>query len=482
MKNYITIICLVIITVFTCSNIDIKEFGINKITNNGIIDLNNLDNYANQPVPNYITKDNTANNPITDVGATLGRVLFYDKNLSSNNTVSCASCHNQEFAFSDTAQASVGVNGTTGRHAMRLINARFADETKFFWDERAPTLEFQTTQPIQDHAEMGFSGTNGDPDLDSLIRKLSDLPYYEMLFKAAFGDATITENRMQLAMAQFIRSIQSFDSKFDVGFAQVNAFGQPFPNFTTNENAGKTLFLIAPQIDTNGVRIGGGLGCMACHRGPEFDIDPNSGNNGTIGSINGTGAGSLDFTNTRAPSLRDLENNNGILNGPLMHNGGINTIAGAIIHYNQIVNPPINTNLDPRLLTPGPNGVPLDLQMTTQERLQVLAFLRTLTGNNVYTDLKWSDPFDTNGDLQVLAYVNTNHVKEIAFKIYPTLTNDAITIETPIELNNEKMYIYNITGQLMYYGNMESRMNVGNYPAGMYIVKIGQTTQKFIKK
>ena len=96
------------------------------------INLNNLENYANQPIPSYITKDNTGSNFITDKGATLGRVLFYDKNLSSNNSISCASCHQQENAFSDTNIASTGVNGKTDRHSMRLVNNRFSREMKFF--------------------------------------------------------------------------------------------------------------------------------------------------------------------------------------------------------------------------------------------------------------------------------------------------------------------------------------------------------------
>ena len=125
------------------------------------IDPANLPNYASQSIPNYIRKDNTGTNPITNEKAILGRVLFYDKNLSTDNTVSCASCHQQAFAFSDPLLASEGVQGgVTSRHSMRLINTRFAVESKFFWDERAPTLEAQVTTPIQDHAEMGFSGQN----------------------------------------------------------------------------------------------------------------------------------------------------------------------------------------------------------------------------------------------------------------------------------------------------------------------------------
>jgi cytochrome c peroxidase len=104
---------------------------------------------------------------------------------------------------------------------MRLINSRFARENKFFWDERANTLELQTTQPIQNHIEMGFSGTLGDADLNTLITKLQKIGYYQELFKYTYGSETVSENKIQLALAQFIRSIQSFDSKYDAGRALV---------------------------------------------------------------------------------------------------------------------------------------------------------------------------------------------------------------------------------------------------------------------
>ena len=184
------------------------------------IDPTNLLNYANQAVPAYIRKNNSAGNIITDAKATLGRVLFYDKVLSIDNSISCGSCHKQQFAFGDTALISGGVaGGVTARHSMRLINTRFADEAKFFWDERAATLEAQTTMPIQDHAEMGFSGQNGRPNLSNLITKLSAIDYYQELFQFVYGSSTITEQRIQEALASFIRSIQSFDSKFDAGRA-----------------------------------------------------------------------------------------------------------------------------------------------------------------------------------------------------------------------------------------------------------------------
>ena len=166
------------------------------------IDLTNLYNYESQTIPNYINRDNTQGNTITNEIATLGRVLFYDKKLSVNNTISCASCHLQEFAFGDPGALSVGVNGETGRHAMRLVNSRFSQEVRFFWDERANSLEEQTTMPIQDHIEMGFSGQNGDPGIDDLIDKISAETYYQELFTLAFGNPLISEERMQDAMAQ----------------------------------------------------------------------------------------------------------------------------------------------------------------------------------------------------------------------------------------------------------------------------------------
>ncbi len=354
----------------------------------GKIDLNNLANYANQSIPNYIIKDNSTLNTITDKGATLGRVLFYDKNLSSNNTIACASCHKQTNAFGDNVLASTGVNGTTGRHSMRLVNVRFSAETKFFWDERAINLETQTTMPIKDHGEMGFSGTNGDLSFNDLITKLNTIAYYKELFRYVYGSDEITEAKIQNSLAQFIRSIQSFDSKYDAGRTLVNNDNQPFPNFTQQENLGKNLFITPPQFDGSGSRTGGGVGCAGCHRAPEFDIDPNSLNNGIIGTISNIG---IDITNTRAPSLRDLVKQDGTLNTTLMHTGNISSLQAAIGHYNTINLAQGNTNLDPRL-RPGGNGQ--QLNMTGAEMSALQAFLQTLAGSNVYTDPKWSNPFD----------------------------------------------------------------------------------------
>ena len=394
MKNQLIVSLFAICGLTSCSNNsdenyeEIPSYPFVEAEFGSSVDLENLANYANQTVPSYIIKDNSLGNAITDKGATLGRVLFYDKNLSSNNTISCASCHKQEFAFSDTNVASTGVNGTTGRHSMRLINSRFASETKFFWDERAINLETQTTMPIKDHGEMGFSGENGDLSFNDLITKLSAIGYYKELFTFVYGTEEITEAKIQSALAQFIRSIQSFDSKYDIGRALAINDGQPFSNFTAQENQGKNLFLSPPIFNASGVRTSGGLGCAGCHRAPEFDIDPNTLNNGIIGTIAGTG---IDSGNTRAPSLRDLVRTDGTSNGPMMLTGVITTLQAAIGHYGTINLAPGNNNLDPRLT---PNGVGQQLNLTATEVNAVIAFLRTLSGTDVYTNTKWSNPFN----------------------------------------------------------------------------------------
>ncbi len=392
MKNVLLIFCA--FAVFSCSSDD----------NNGMApaddtqgvdfsqyftsDFEVLPNYANQTVPNYINRDNTGTNVITDNGAMLGRVLFYDKNLSSNNTIACASCHKQDLAFGDDDSQSIGVAGVTGRHSMRLVNARFSDEARFFWDERANTLETQTTMPIQDHIEMGFSGENGDQNFQDLITKLEALEYYPELFNRAFGSEAITETRMQNALAQFVRSIQSFDSKYDEGRAQVANDGQAFPNFTAEENLGKQLFLAPPNFDNQGMRIGGGIGCAGCHQAPEFSIDPNSLNNGIIGTADNSGT---DINVTRSPTLRDVVKADGTANGQFMHIGASSNLVTVMNHYNAInLNVGQNTNLDPRLR---PGGNPQQLNMTNAERSAIIAFIQTLAGTDIYTNEKWSDPF-----------------------------------------------------------------------------------------
>ena len=442
----------------------------------GTINLDDLFNYETQNIPSYITKDNTPEtNQINNEITTLGRVLFYDKNLSENNTIACASCHQQAFAFSDPLTSSVGLNGgNTGRHSMRLVNSRFSNEEKFFWDERATSLENQVTQPIQDHIEMGFSGTNGDPDFNELIAKLSAIDYYQTLFDFAYGNSSIDEDKIQRALSQFIRSIQSFDSKFDEGFVQSPNLNAPFPNYTPQENLGKQLFLNPPP--------NGGAGCAGCHAPPEFDIDPNTLNNGVIGVIGSTTE--VDLTNTRSPSLRDLVNPDGSLNGPLMHDGSMTSLLQVINHYNSIPNNPANINLDNRLQRPGNQTQQLNL--TINEKSALEAFLKTLSGTDIYTNEKWSDPFDEEGNISIVGgqlSINENsYEKSITVFPNPVETDMSIQLET----GNYTTLIYNLQGKTLYkkkiFGN--ESLNLQTLTKGIYLllIKDNESSKVFKKR
>lgn len=445
MKKYFTFIAFAIITLL---------FG------SAFIDLSNLDNYAGQSIPNYITKNNTpVTNPLTNAGATLGRVLFYDKKLSLNNTISCSSCHIQQFAFGDTAKLSKGfTGGLTGRHSMRLSHSRFGTEVKFFWDERAASLENQTTRPIQDFTEMGFSGTSSQPDLDSLIRKMRSISYYKTLFQFVYGDTIITEARMQQALAQFVRSIFSFDSKFDAGLAQTGNINANFPNYTTQENQGKTLFINPPPA--------GGAGCQGCHRAPEFDIDPNTQNNGVVAVANSTSA--IDITNTRAPSLRDVFNPQGILNGPLMHNGSFASMESVIEHYNLVPVVPGNTNLDPRVSGPGGN-----LQLTAAEKASLVAFLKTLSSNAIYTNSRWSNPFDASGHLDLVTMLKEHSAnKSLQFSLFPNPASDMVQLK--LNSGSYRVKISDGLGKihLELYISENNNIRINELPTGYYYVEV----------
>ena len=308
-----------------------------------------------------IATDNTPpNNVTTNAGATLGRVLFYDRRLSTNDRVACSSCHLPQFAFGDTAKLSVGfAGGRTGRHSMALANARFYQPGRFFWDERAATLEAQVLQPIQDTTEMGMT-------LPNLLTKLSVTSYYAALFQSAFGTTEISSDRVSRALAQYVRSLVSATSKFDQAFA-----GGPVPNFpaifTPDELAGQAIF-------------NGQGGCARCHGTSSFvgDAIHNTGLDATITDV---GAGGGRF---KAPSLKNIA-----VRPPYMHDGRFNSLEQVVDFYNNgVLN---NPNLDNRLR--GPGGLPQRLNLNVTQRNQVVAFLRTLTDVAFMTNAKFANPF-----------------------------------------------------------------------------------------
>ncbi len=458
----------------------------------GIIDLGNLFNYSISSIPETLDGGIDSapfDNLMDDKIATLGRVLFYDKQLSSNNSVSCANCHEQAKAFGLEALQGTGANGMTLRRPMRLLNLRIY-RTPFkglFWDERASSLEDLATQPIKDHIEMGYSGLFDGPDINDLIWKLETIDYYNELFSFAYGNNTITEEKIAKALAQFIRSIESYDSKFDVGFAMVEGthlnenINLDFPNFTTEENLGKTLFTTDAIKDAEGARIGGGVGCFHCHKAPSFTFAPESGNNGIITEIEG----SEILTITKAPSLRDLFGPNGSLNGPLFHNGEAITFDEVLDHYNDI--DPTTPMLDNRI---DQNGIPLNLTM--EERQQLEAFVHTLTGSDIYTNEKWSNPFDGNNEIEIVGgTINiTNQIdSENAISVYPNPARDYIRFEALNERQNYFAEIFSMNGQKIWQGKIlkNEAINIKAFMDGKYSITLFNknenviSTQHFIK-
>jgi cytochrome c peroxidase len=340
-------------------------------------------NYANPAMPAYLNAppiqaqvNTPVTNPITDWGATLGRVLFYDKSLSKNKTISCASCHAQATGFSDQLRLSKGFDGGfTGRHSMSLIDAKYYPNGRYFWDQRAATLEDQVLMPIQDLVEMGIT-------LDTLVKRVQTQPYYPTLFTKAFGSSTINSDLISKSLAQFVRSIVSYQSKYDAGRSTLPPAPAPppnavFPNFTAQENRGKEIFL-SP--------IGG---CAPCH-GSETFTAPQEKNNGLdVNNLADRGFGTV--TNNPADnglfkvgSLRNIE-----LSAPYMHDGRFNTLEEVVEHYNSGVKN--NPNLSPQLRLPG--GQPRLLNISVQDKAALVAFLKTLTDVSVTTDVKYSNPF-----------------------------------------------------------------------------------------
>lgn len=336
-------------------------------------------NYANVDLPPHFRTeavrdlDNTpSDNPITDAGATLGRVLFYDTRLSANGSTACASCHEQKHAFSDPKKFSKGFEGKfTDRNAMPLSEARFYPRGRYFWDERAATLEEQVLLPIQNKVEMGRT-------LPKLIDQLAAAPEYPPLFKAAFGDPRVSSNRASRALAQFVRSMVSYQSKYDEGLAQVRGRTQDFPNFTREENRGKALFFRA---------------CAICHVPGQQDavfLSPQAQNNGLDANAALADLGRADVTlrpadvgRFKSPSLRNVE-----YTGPYMHDGRFAKLEDVVEHYSTgLKRPP---NLDGRLLGPAAGG---GFRFTTGEKAALVAFLKTLSDPKFLTDPKFSDPF-----------------------------------------------------------------------------------------
>lgn len=301
-------------------------------------------------------------NPTTNEGATLGRVLFYDRRLSISNTMSCGSCHEQQHGFAKPERFTPGLLGVlTKRNVMGLTAVRYNFDGRYFGDWRAFQLERLVLMPIQDQTELGMS-------LLLLERKLADTDFYPPLFQAAFGSPEITADRIAKALAQFLRSMIAFDSKFDRAFQPLNLTDPLRPElYTEQERRGLTIFEAEGR-------------CILCHAMGAQTMDI-PGNNGLDATPADPGLGNGVF---RTTSLRNVA-----LTAPYMHDGRFSTLREVIEHYSTgVVDTPL---VDFRMRGSSPESVRRNFSEADKSALE--AFLHTLTDTSLVTDPKFSDPF-----------------------------------------------------------------------------------------
>ena len=304
------------------------------------------------PIP-FLPTDN----PLTVEKVRLGKMLFYENQLSLDNSINCSSCHNQQDGFSDGAQFSEGVGGSLGgRQAMPIFNLAW-HTNEFFWDGRAHLLRDQSLKPIQDPLEMKET-------LPNVISKLSKLDKYKFQFKRAFNSELITAERISLALEAFMLSIVSDDSKYDRYLAGS-------ATLTASEERGRVLFFgeyneFFPSLS--------GADCAHCHSGNNFEND-NYMNNGLDYDADFTDFGRENATNNsndrakfKVPTLRNIS-----VTGPYMHDGRFTTLEQVVDHYNSDVRN--SATVDPALLGTTNTGLMLD----TQEKADLVNFLKTLT-------------------------------------------------------------------------------------------------------
>ena len=300
-----------------------------------------------------------SDNPLTLEGVALGRELFYEKQLSGDNSLSCASCHLQELNFSDDRQFSIGTDGSIGnRQAMAIVNLAWDD--LLFWDGRAKSLEEQAFGPVVNPIELHTSWPY-------VVSKLQANPKYPKLFKKAFGTQIIDSILTVKAIAQFERTMVSFNSNFDKYF-----YERELTALNSSETNGFNLFF-------------GDAECVHCHSGPLLN-DPTFRNNGLDVSLTDLGLGEItglitDNGKFKVTTLRNIAES-----GPYMHDGRFATLEEVVEHYNSGVQSS-SPNLDPEMY-----HFVGGLNMTVTEKADLVAFLHTFSDTIYLNNLDYSDP------------------------------------------------------------------------------------------
>lgn len=306
-----------------------------------------------------------ADNPTTQEGVYLGRRLFYEPMLSSTQTISCASCHQQARAFTDGLPVSIGVHGkTTRRNSMSLTNLLWVRQ--LFWDGRSTSLEEQALVPLGHTDEMGSKPGEA-------ARALQKSKPYPALFKQVFGSDTITDVRIGKALAQFERTLISADSRYDQYLA-----GQY--QLTESEQRGMQLFNRSPSPERN-VRGGN---CAHCHGGAKLyqELFHNNGLDKQatdLGRQAITGL-ALDQGRFRVPTLRNIA-----LTAPYMHDGRFNSLEQVLDHYSDHIQPS-------PMLAPELAGQPNGFHLTRDEKTDLRSFLRLFTDSAFVHNPQFANP------------------------------------------------------------------------------------------
>ncbi|MEN9699159.1 MAG: hypothetical protein RLZZ301_357 [Bacteroidota bacterium] len=313
-----------------------------------------------------------SDNPMTQEGVELGRWLFYEKRLSGNDSMSCASCHMPSHSFSDPHQFSTGIDGIQGnRQSMALINLGW--DQFYFWDGRAASLEKQILGPVPNPIEMHQSWP------DAVYKLTLDLDYRNRFFRA-FGEPGIDSIKVSKAIAQFIRTMISANSKYDVMYKYENGFSLTsqeqgvLQSVDAEEWAGYDLFKSLNGAD-----------CFHCHNGPLMRVKKYS-NNGLDATFTDKGRGAIthnpeDDGKFKVPTLRNIA-----LTAPYMHDGRFATLDQVIDHYSSGVHG--SSTIDPLIEYASQGGV----QLTTEEKYLLKKFLLTLTDYSFTTNTKFKDP------------------------------------------------------------------------------------------
>jgi cytochrome c peroxidase len=316
----------------------------------------------------------TTNLP-TNSGATLGRVLFYDKRLSITNTVACATCHKPDQGFATNNRFDTGVLGIPlKRNSMTITNARTNGNNAWFSDMRAGSLHAVAEEALTTADEMGSN-------LPLVESKLKATAFYGPLFAAAFGSAEITGDRVLLALEQYLRSVLSYRSRFDhvcIPMSLASAVDCT-SGFTAQELRGQELFESNPDVD-----------CVRCHGRWSMNNIWHA-NNGIDDVVTDPGVLDLDLRRDgtlgifRAPSLRNIART-----APYMHDGRFATLRDVIDHYDHGIK--VSQNLD-GFLGDRVWGTVQRMDLSEADKVALEAFLETFTDVDMMTDPKFSDPF-----------------------------------------------------------------------------------------